>query len=39
MLNKKLIFHFKNYEINPKDNFIFDLDLLLHLNSNDNVIK
>ena len=39
MFNKILIFHFKNYEIKPNDNFVYDLDLLLYLDSNDNIIN
>jgi len=39
MFNKKEIFHFEKYELQENDEFVFDLDLTLYLDSNDNIIN
>ena len=39
MFNKKEIFHFEKYELQENGEFVFDLDLTLYLDSNDNIIN
>lgn len=39
MFNKLKIFHFKKYEIEEKDEYIYDCDLILYLDLDDNIIS
>ena len=39
MFNSLQIFHFKKYEIEEKDEYIYDCDLIIYLDLNDNIIS
>ena len=39
MFSKLQIFHFENYEIKENDKYIYDCDLIIYLDANDNVIN